>query len=297
MTQATCFSDHVYTFLVYFVVIGVIVLIGYPLYNIIIYSFSDPNAIYQGKVLFYPVNVTLDAYRQVITYKQVWLGYRNSLFYTVAGTLINLIVTTLAAFPLSRKDLKGRSFVTLLFTFTMFFGGGLVPTYMLILNLGMIDTIWALLIPGAMSVWNMIIMRTFFQSSIPEELYEATLLDGGSDWHFLSRIVLPLSKSIMAVMTLYYAVGHWNSYFSAMIYLNSDRLAPLQVFLRRILVLNEVDADVMNLVNIADLAEIKRRMELMKYVLIIVASVPMLILYPFIQKYFIKGVMIGSIKG
>lgn len=283
--------------IVYIVVIGVLIVVGYPLYSVIISSFSDPNAIYQGKVLFYPVGFTFEAYRETLRYPTVWLGYRNSILYTLAGTFINLIVTTLAAYPLSRKSLGGRRFIMLVFTFTMFFSGGLVPTYMIVMNLGLIDTPWALLLPGAMSVWNMIIMRTFFQSTIPEDLYEATLLDGGNDWNYLVSVVLPLSKAILAVMSLYYAVGHWNSYFSALIYLNTDSLYPLQVFLRRILVLNEVEADMMNLQNIADLAEMKRRMELMKYVLIIVASLPMLLLYPFIQKYFIKGVMIGSIKG
>ena len=297
LTKPTCFSDRVFGFIVYAIAIGTLIVVGYPLYNVIICSFSDPNAIYQGKVLLWPVGVTFEAYRETMAYPTIWLGYRNSMFYTVAGTLINLVVTTMAAYPLSRRDLAGRGVVTLIFTFTMFFGGGLVPTYMVIMRLGMIDTVWALLIHCAMSVWNMIIMRTFFQSNIPEELYEATLLDGGNDWSFLIAVVLPLSKAIMAVMTLYYAIGHWNSYFDALIYLNSDALCPLQVFLRRILVLNEVDADMMNLQNIADMAEMKRRMELMKYVLIIVSSLPMLLLYPFIQKYFIKGVMIGSIKG
>lgn len=297
LTKSTCMSDKVYSLLVYILVIGTLVIVGYPLYNMVICSFSEPNAIYQGKVLFYPVGLTYEAYAETLNYPMIWTGYRNSLFYTTAGTLINLVVTTLAAYPLARRDLCGRNVVTLLFTFTMFFNGGLVPTYMVIMRLDMIDTIWALLIPSAMSVWNMIIMRTFFQSTIPEELYEATLLDGGNDWDYLKSVVLPLSKAIMAVMTLHYAVGHWNNYFSVLIYLNTDALCPLQVFLRRILVLNEVEADMMNLQNIADLAEMKRRMELMKYVLIIVSSLPMLILYPFIQKYFIKGVMIGSIKG
>lgn len=297
LTSPACLSDRVFNFLVYFVVIGTLVVVGYPLYNVIICSISDPNEIYQGKVLLYPVNITFEAYKETMNYPMIWTGYRNSLFYTVAGTAINLVVTTMAAYPLARRDLSGRSVFTLIFTFTMFFSGGLVPTYMVIMNMGMIDTVWALLIPGAMSVWNMIIMRTFFQTNIPEELYEATLLDGGNDWSFLVSVVLPLSKAIMAVMTLYYAIGHWNSYFDALIYLNNDKLAPLQVFLRRILVLNEVDADLMNMQNIADLAVIKRRMELMKYVLIIVSSIPMLLLYPFIQKYFIKGVMIGSLKG
>ena len=297
LTRSHGWADILFTFVVYFIAVFALIAVGYPLYNVIISSVSDPDAIYQGKVLFLPVKPTLEAYEAVFNYPSIWQGYRNSLFYTFAGTFINLIVTVLAAFPLARRDLYGRNILTFVFSFTMFFSGGMIPTYIVVMRLNLLNSIWAMLIPGAMSVWNMIIMRTFFQSTIPEELYEATLLDGGNDVQYLLRVVLPLSKAILAVLGLYYAVGHWNSYFNALIYLNNNDLYPLQVFMRRILVLNEVDVDMMGMVNVTELATLRRRSELLKYALIIVSSLPVMLLYPFVQRYFVQGVMIGSIKG
>jgi multiple sugar transport system permease protein/putative aldouronate transport system permease protein len=297
LERPQCAADYAFMACVYLIALIALLAVGYPLWNVVVNSISEPTAIYQGKVFLWPVKPTLEAYDTVYRYPSIWLGYRNSLFYALFGTLINLVVTTLAAFPLSRRDLGGRRAFTLVFTFTMFFSGGLVPTYMVVMRLNMLDTPWALLIPGAMSVWNMIIMRTFFQTTIPEELYEATLLDGGNDFVFLTRVVLPLSKAILAVMALYYAVGHWNAYFNALIYLNDNRLYPLQVFLRRILVLNEIDVEIMGTLDVRETAAMQRRAELMKYALIIVSSLPVMILYPLVQKYFVQGVMVGSIKG
>jgi putative aldouronate transport system permease protein len=226
----------------------------------------------------------------------VWRGYRNTIFYTVVGTVINLFLTTLAAYPLSRRDLPGRNIFMFLITFTMFFHGGLIPTYLVVKGLGMVDTFWALVIPNAIATYNLIVMRTYFQTSIPWELQEAALIDGCSNTRLLLKIILPLSKPIIAVMVLFYAVMHWNAFFNALIYLRDEELYPLQLILREILIMNQT--------SLSDDASIQFGMdeklllaESIKYALIIVASVPVLIMYPFVQRHFVKGVMIGSIKG
>ena len=268
---------------------------AWPLCFIVIASFSDPKEVTAGRVLFWPTHPSLEGYRAVFRYKDIWIGYKNTILYTVVGTMINLAVTMIAAYPLTRRELPFRNFIMFLFTFTMFFGGGLIPSYINIQNLGMMNTRWALLIPGAMSVSNMIIARTFIQSNIPNELLESAQIDGCSYGRFFFQMVLPLSKALLAVLSLYYAVGHWNSYFSAMIYISDKGKKPLQIFLRDILVVNTIDSSM--LID-PELQEAKRGIaELLKYSLIIVATVPILCVYPFIQKYFIKGVMIGSLKG
>lgn len=290
-------QDHLFMAFVYFITIGALVIVGIPVINIIACSFSDGNLVQQGKVFLIPKGFNLEAYDMVLRYPGIWRGYRNSLMYVVLGTTINLTVTTMAAFPMSRKEFFGRGFIMVIFTITMFFGGGLVPTYMVVMKLGMVDTIWAILIPGSMGVWNMIVMRTFFTSTIPEDLYEATLLDGGGDLTFLIHVVLPLSHAVMAVMGLMFAVGRWNSYFAEMIYLNNDNLMPLQTYLRRILVLNQMKAGIDNTGDVESYEKAQRLASLMKYALIIVASVPVMVMYPFVQRFFMQGVMIGSIKG
>ena len=222
--------------------------------------------------------------------------YRNSIFYTFFGTLINLAMTMLAAYPLSRRDLRVRKFVNLMFSFCMIFGAGMIPSYLLVRDLGLLNTVWAMLIPGAMSVYNVIIARTYIQSSVPHELYESASLDGCTDFRYLWQIVLPLSKPIIAVLTLWYAVGHWNSYFNAMIYLRDQSLAPLQIVLRNILIVEDMDSlEMMN--NINNFLDKQYMKNLYQYSLIIVASAPVMMLYPFIQKYFVKGIMLGSLKG
>lgn len=270
------------------------ILVLYPIVFVISSSLSSPQAVITGRVFFWPVNFSLEGYKAVFRSSQVWTGYGNSLYYTVFGTFINIVVTVMAAYPLSRKDLIGRNKIMLLFTFTMFFSGGMIPTFLLVRNIGILNTRWAMLLPGAISVWNMILTRTYFQNSIPNELLESAQLDGCRNTQFIWHIVLPLSKAIIAVISLYYAVGHWNAFFSALIYLNNFRLYPLQIILRNILVQNQIDN---TMINVEEMMEKEQLAALLKYSLIIVASLPMMVAYPFAQKYFVKGVMIGSIKG
>lgn len=266
----------------------------YPLIFVLSASISDPSAIMAGKVVLLPVGFTLKAYQAILDYDLIWVGFSNSLFYTVAGTLVNLVVTILAGYALSRKDLVGKNFFMFLFAFTMLFSGGIVPTYLVVNQLGLINTRWALIFPQALSVWNLIITVTYFRTSIPVELLEAAQLDGCSDFQYLARVVLPLSAPIVAVLALFYAVGHWNEYFSALLYLNKQELYPLQIMLRNILVQNQID---FTMIDISAFAARQAMRELLKYALIVVASVPVLLIYPLVQRYFIKGIMIGAIKG
>ncbi|MBB3112148.1 multiple sugar transport system permease protein/putative aldouronate transport system permease protein [Paenibacillus phyllosphaerae] len=272
-----------------------LIIIIYPLLYIVSASISSSEAVIAGEVWLWPVQPTLDGYMAVFANKMIWSGFMNSFYYAGVGTLINVIVTLLAAYPLSRTDLFGRGFFMLLFVFTMMFSGGLIPTYLVVKALGLLDTRWALIIPTALSVWNMIIARTYFQTTISSELLEAGQMDGCNDYRFLWSIVLPLSGPIIAVIALFYAVGHWNQYFHAMIYLRDESLFPLQLVLRDILIQNEVDFSAMS-----DAGELVRRQgirELLKYSLIVVSTLPIMVVYPFVQKYFVKGMMIGSLKG
>lgn len=288
-------SDRIFYTVVTILLTAFTLIVLFPLLHIVAASFSDAKEVTAGRVLFWPRKFSLEGYKAVFRYKDIWIGYRNTIIYTVLGTFINLVVTMIAAFPLSRRELPFKNIIMFIFTFTMFFGGGLIPTYITIRNLGMINTMWALIIPGAMSITNMIIARTFIQSNIPDELLESAQIDGCSYGRFFFQIVLPLSKALLAVLGLYYAVGHWNSYFNAMIYISDKSKKPLQVFLRDILVVNVIDNTM--LID-PELQEAKKGIaELLKYSLIIVATVPILCVYPFIQKYFVKGVMIGSLKG
>ncbi|MGN7356238.1 carbohydrate ABC transporter permease [Paenibacillus sp. SAF-054] len=288
-------SDRLFTIVNYFVLTLIMIIVLYPLVYVVSASFSSSSAVLSGRVWLWPVEPTLDGYKAVFKNGMVVRGFMNTLFYTVAGTGINLLFTVLAAYPLSRRDFRGRSMFMLLFVFTMMFNGGLIPTYLLVKNLGMIDTVWSMLIPSALSVWNVIIMRTYFQTTIPGELLEASQLDGCTDFRFLLRIVLPLSGPILAVIALFYAVGHWNQYFNAMIFLKRADLYPLQLILRDILVQNEINIDMLGDAKTAAARQGLR--ELLKYSLIVVTSVPLLVVYPFVQKFFVKGVMIGSLKG
>ncbi|WP_209971111.1 carbohydrate ABC transporter permease [Paenibacillus eucommiae] len=277
--------------------LGIIMLVVlYPLIFVVSSSFSSPNANITGKVWLYPVDVSFEGYKAVFSNKSIMTGYANTIFYTIFGTLISVTLTVLAAYPLSRSDFKPRNVIMLLFAFTMFFSGGLIPTYILVKELGMLDTRWAMLIPSALSVFNIIITRSFFQGT-PSELLEASQMDGCSDFRYLGSILLPLSKPILAVMTLFYAVAQWNAFFDALLYLSKEGLQPLQIVLRQILVSNNFDAAMMNTVNIDQMVAKQGISELLKYSLIIVASIPLLVVYPFIQKYFVKGIMIGAIKG
>lgn len=289
------FPDKVFNVTITIITFIFIILCAYPLIYVVSASFSDPMDIFAGKVWLLPSSPTLKGYKTVFDYPDVWIGYGNSVFYTVFGTLINVFMTVLAAYPLSRKDLKYRKPIIMLFTFTMLFNAGMIPNYLLIRDLHLLNTRWALLIPGAISVYNMIIVRTFFMSNIPDELLESARLDGCSDFRFLLNIVLPLSGAVIAVITLYYAVGHWNQYFNAVLYLTDKNTYPLQVFLRNILLENSIND--LSAGSVANESERTYLNELLKYSLIVVASAPLLAVYPFIQKYFVKGVMIGAVKG
>ena len=288
-------GDRVFTIVNYVLLSIVFGLVFYPLFYTVSCSFSSARAILSGRVWLLPVEPTLKGYKAVFNYKDIWTGYANSLFYTFFGTIINVAMTVMAAYPLSRKRFYGRNVFMGIFTFTMLFSGGLIPAYILVDRLGLINTRWAMLLPQALAVWYVILARTHFQANIPEELYEAADLDGCSDIATLFRVVLPVSGPIIAVLVLFYAVGNWNAYFDAFIFLKEKRLYPLQVILRNILIQNEITPSMMANMELMD--KIQGLQDLLKFSLIVVASGPVLLIYPFVQKYFIKGIMVGSIKG
>lgn len=288
-------SDRNY-YIVSGIVLSIILLaVLYPLIYVLSASFSDGAAVTSGQVVLWPVDFSLEGYKAVFEYPEVWNSYLNTIFYTVVGTFINICMVFMAAYPMSRPNLKGRNAIMMIFTFTMFFNGGMIPMFILICDLNMYDTIWALLIPGALSVYNMIIARTFIQSNVPNELYEAASIDGCGDGRFFFTMVLPLSKALVAVIGLFSAVTHWNAYFNAMMYLSNRSLIPLQIILREILIMNQFDPSTVSDPELA--LQLATLADVLKYSLIVVATVPILCVYPFIQKYFVKGVMIGSIKG
>jgi len=289
-------TDRWFNFLNYFCITLFFLAVLYPIIFVLSSSFSSPDAVLYGRVRLSPVEAGLEGYKALLEYKPIWRGYANSILYTVVGTVINVALTLLAAYPLSRKSCYGRNGIMLFMTFTMIFSGGLIPTYLVVSSLNMVNTMWALVIPGAIAVWNLIITRTYFQTTITDELLDAAQIDGCTDFKFLGFVVLPLSKAIIAVITLFYAVEHWNAFFDALIYLRDKDKFPLQMFLRDILVMNEVDTSMIGI----DAETMQARegvRELLKYTVIIVASLPVLVMYPMVQKYFVKGVMIGSIKG
>lgn len=288
-------EDRILYAVVTVVLVLFIIIVAYPIIYVLSASFSSGTANSTGRVVLWPVDFSLEGYKTVFAHRYIGSAYRNTIFYTLAGTTINLVVTMTCAYPLSRRDFPMRKFFTGLFLFTMFFSGGLIPTYMLVSKLKMVNTIWAMLLPTAMSVYNMILVRTFLTGNIPQELLEASQIDGCSDAYYFTSVLLPLSKPVIAVITLYYAVGHWNSYFNAMIYLNDTKLFPLQLILRQILVANQINLN--DMVDVELMVAKQGLAEVLKYALIVVSTAPILCIYPFIQRYFIKGVMIGSVKG
>lgn len=288
-------DDKIYYTFVYIILSLLLLITLYPLIYIVSASFSSAQAVTSGKVFLWPVELGVDGYEAVFKHPNILNSYKNSFVYTVVGTMVNMAMTMIAAYPLSRRDMPHKGLFMFLFTFTMMFNGGMVPDYILLKDLRMIDTMWALIIPGAINVFNLILVRTFIMNSIPEALLEASRIDGCSDAKYFWSILLPLSKPVMAVVTLYYAVAHWNSYFQAFLYLYNEKLYPLQLVLREILVANSMDV---NMINDPAMAEAQQNLaDLLKYSLIVVSSAPVLILYPFVKKFFVKGVMIGSIKG
>jgi putative aldouronate transport system permease protein len=287
--------DKVFLAIIYTLLVLGILVVLYPLYFTVIASFSDPQAVYQGRVLLVPVDFTLEGYERLFLDPAIPRGYLNTVIITIGGTVISVFLTLTAAFALANRHLKGRAFFTGFFAFTMFFNGGMIPTYLLVRNLGMLNTFWALILPGAVGAWNLFLVRTFYQTTIPEELYEAATIYGASITCYYYKIVLPLSQAIISVMILYYGVGYWNLFFPALLYIRDEVLYPLQLVLRNIILANES-------LSLADLdaetvAARQRVTDLLKYSSMIVASVPLLIVYPLLQKYFSQGVMVGSIKG
>lgn len=277
------------------IVLGILTLIVLiPLIYIVASSFSSPSAVSAGKVFLWPVDFSLEGYKTVFENKMIGTAYLNTFFYTIFGMLINVAMTMIAAYPLARKGLPFKGFFLFLFTFTMLFNGGTIPNYILMIGLNLLDTRWAMMLPGAISVYNMIIARTFIQN-IPDDLHEAAAIDGCSDFKFFFQMVLPLSVTLLSVLMLYYAVGHWNAYFDAFLYLTDRKLYPLQIILREILIANSINAN--EVVDDLTMSAKQGMAELLKFALIIVSSLPVLVLYPFVKKYFLKGVMIGALKG
>lgn len=287
-------TDRTFNIFNYIFLSIVALVVIYPLVFVVSASFSNPEHVISGEMWLWPKEFTLDAYEKVFKNQDIINGFVNTLKYTVFGTILNVIMTILAAYPLSRSDLKGRGFIMAFIVFTMFFSGGLIPTYLLIRDLGMLNTFWVMIIPNAVAVWNIIIMRTFFQG-LPKELEESAMIDGCGNFRILWSIVLPLSFPVIAVMVLFYSVGHWNSYFQALIYLQDQQKFPLQLILRQILIQGQTD-DMVETTTESFLAQ-QLSVEGLKYAVLIVANLPMLMLYPFLQRYFVKGVMVGSLKG
>lgn len=294
-----CKEDVIFDVIIFIILTVLLLIVAYPLWWVIISSVSDPAAVSGGQVVWHPVGFTLRGYLEVFQDDSIVRSFLNSVLYTVCGVLINLAVTLPTAYALSRDRFSGKRAVTIFYVITMFFSGGLIPTYLVVQSMKMLDTMWALILPGCLSVYNMIVARTFFKSNISEELYEAAEIDGCTQGRFFFQIALPLSGAITAIMVLYYGVGHWNSYFSALIYISDQKKFPLQLVLRSILITNE--AALQQAASTPEAREAlnakKELVELMKYSLIIISSIPVLVLYPFIQRHFVKGVMIGSVKG
>lgn len=286
-------GDRIFLTTVYIVLFLVVIAVLYPLIYIISSSISSPAAVTSGRVWLWPVDISFEGFRVLFKTPEIMTGYANSIFYTTAGTIISVLLTIMIAYPLSRRSFFGRNALMMIITFTMIFSGGLIPTYMVVRELHLIDTRWALLIPNAVWVWQVIIARTFFQTSIPDELSEAADIDGCSDIRYIFSVVLPLAKPIIAVLSLMYAVGQWNAYFDALIYLKSQSLYPLQLILRSILILGSGTGNM----DAGEMVKQQQMAELMKYSLIVVASLPVLVIYPFVQRYFVQGMLIGSVKG
>ena len=294
-------ADKIFVGFVYLFLALALVIVLYPLIYIVSASISEPQFVISGEMWLLPKGFTFEGYKTIFQNENIWRGYRNTIFYTALGTTINLAVTLPAAYALSRVDFYGKKLFMNFMLLTMFISGGLIPSYLLIKNLGMIDTIWALVIPNAASVYNIVVTRTFFQSSIPREMEEAAIVDGCSDFKMFIKIILPLSMPIIAVMGLFYGIGHWNSYFNALIYISNKSMYPLQMVLREILVLQDLSSNSTATNVSASTAEMlyskQQLVQVIKYGVMIVSTLPVIVVYPFLQRYFVKGVMIGSLKG
>ena len=288
-------ADVVFDGINYFFLSVMLLVVAYPLYFIVIASFSNPEAVNSGNVWFWPKQITFEGYQRIFKDPLIFTAYKNTVIYATLGTVINVILTMMAAYPLAQKSFSGKKAILGFLMVTMYFNGGLIPTYLLVKDLGLVNNWIVMILLGAVSVWNIIIAKTFLQNNIPADLYEAAFIDGCSHMTFFIKIVIPLSKSIIAVLILYYGVGHWNDFMKALIYLRSEQLYPLQLVLRSIF--NSVQTQDQMMGDVLGQFDKQRLGDLIKYGMIIVASVPVLALYPFLQKYFVQGIMIGSLKG
>lgn len=293
-------GDRLFNIIVYLILAIVLIIVLYPLIYILSASISSPSAVNSGRMLLFPKEMTLEGYQTILGNKDIWNGYLNTIIYTLVGTITNLIFTIPAGYALSRKELPGRNFILKLIVVTMFISGGLIPAYLLVTKLGLTNTMWALILPGAISVYNLIVVRTYFESNIPEELIESAVVDGASFFRIFLEIIIPLSKPILAVMALFYGIGHWNQYFNALLYIDERAKYPLQMILREILVIQDMSSNPTQSMS-AEMAEFlysqQQLAQVIKYGVMIVSTLPIILIYPLLQKYFVKGVMLGSIKG
>lgn len=290
-------DDRIFNIICNFFLIALIILVAYPIYFVLVASFSDPNVVNSGKLLLWPSGFTLTGYERVFSDRQIWIGYANTIYYTVLGSAIGTIITLLAGYAFSRKDLPGTSIIMLAFVFTMYFSGGTIPTYLVIDSLGLVNTRFLMVIYGCVSVYNIIVVRSFMVSTIPDELLEAARIDGCGNGRFFVQIVLPLSKAVAAIIALYIAVAYWNSYFYPMLYLTDSTKQPLQLYLRDVLLMTTSIGSSLIDEDPALALELQQAAVVIKYAVIVVSTAPIVCVYPFIQKYFVKGVMIGSVKG
>ena len=293
-------TDRIFLGFVYVLLIFALVIVAYPLIYIASASISDPSVVNSGEMWLWPKEVTFEGYTTILRNQDIWRGYFNTVIYTVVGTALNLFVTIPAGYVLSRKDFPLKGIFTKMMVITMFISGGMIPSYILVNNLGLTNTMWALILPGAASVYNIVVTRTFFQSSIPDELTEAAIMDGATNFKIFTAVILPLAKPIVAVMALFYGVGHWNQYFQALLYIDDRSKYPLQMVLREILVLQDLSSNPSTMMSEATAEYLNQQQNLsaiIKYGVMIVATLPIIMVYPFLQKYFVKGVMLGSLKG
>lgn len=287
-------TDKIFDFFLYTISAILVIVMLYPMYFIVIASFSNPADVSAGNIVLLPKGITFKGYKQLLEYSQLWVGYKNTILYAVVGTIISLVVNVPTAYALSRKDLCGRKVFTIFYLIPMFFTGGLIPTYLIVKDFGLLDNFWVMVLPFSVITYYIIVARTFFNNSIPGDLWEAAQIDGCGNLGFFFQIVLPLSKAVLAVIALWTAVGQWNSYFNALIYLRSPELQPLQLVLRNILISNQT---ISSMSTGAAAVEAKQMADLIKYAIIVVSSAPIMCMYPFVQKYFNQGVMLGSLKG
>lgn len=287
-------TDQIFDFFLYLIAVILVIIMLYPMYFIVIASFSNPADVSAGNIVFLPKGITFKGYKKLLEYSQLWVGYKNTILYAFVGTIISLVVNVPTAYALSRKDLCGRKLFTVFYLIPMFFTGGLIPTYLIVKDFGLLDNFWVMVLPFSVVTYYIIVARTFFSNSIPGDLWEAAQIDGCGNLGFFFQIVLPLSKAVLAVIALWTAVGQWNSYFNALIYLRSPELQPLQLVLRNILISNQT---ISSMSTGAAAVEAKQMADLIKYAIIVVSSAPIMCMYPFVQKYFNQGVMLGSLKG